>query len=225
MKTDNVTAAKKRADGSFELTITNPFEKTSSIKRYLAIRGGISWPTVHSPAYFCVVGQEYIDAPVWEKKPAGKRVLLAEYKSESLSLSAGFYGRIVDIAEQMLCLRFYVELPEDRSDCGYLSDFQNFARDKNSGVYLDAAYDTDNFQLGVSRIKGSIDSGALIVPEDSIVYQELRIFAKSDLDDLPEERFHAVNGLRHVVGSYFRRAPSNSPIRTTTRPAVNWRVA
>ena len=214
METLNVTSARQLNDKSIELTVTDPFDDKTSIKRYAAIRGGISWPTARAPAYFCLVAQETVDK--------GRRVLLAEYESESLSLS-GFYSRITDIADQMRCQDFYVEMPEDQLDCGYRNDFDDFATKRNSKVYLCDAYDVDNFLLGVSRIKEGLDNGGLFIPCDSIVFGQLKNLTRSDLENLPEETFYAINGLRHVIGSYFRYSPINRQHRKQP-PSGNWRV-
>jgi len=224
MKTDNITAASKHNDNSIELTITDPFDKAlEQKKRFSAIRGGISWPTTKGPAYFCIVGQEYLPSEVWEKKPSGPLVLLAEYASESFSLTK-FYRRITDIAEQFLCRDFYVIIPENRYESGYIHDFDVFAREIKSNVNLCNAYDADNFLIGVSRIRESIDSRTLTIPEDSIVHAQLSVITREDLENSPEEVFWGVNGLRHVIGSFRRFPPKNSEL-IKPLPARNWRVA
>ena len=110
----NVTSAKSYEDSSIELTTTDPFEKKlEHRKRYMTIRGGLSWPTTQAPAYFCVLGQEFRMANSWEQTiPVGQRVILAEYASENLSLTK-FYQRMIDIADQFLCSHFYVAIPDD----------------------------------------------------------------------------------------------------------------
>lgn len=199
MKQDNVTDARQMKDSSIELTIRDPFNGAAMVKRYAAIRGGLSWPTATGAAYFCIVGQEFVEP---------KRVMLAEYESDSLSMTS-FYGHICDIAEQMMCKEFYTDLPEKEQDCGFTSDFEKFAKKRNSKVSVQDAYDADNFILGISRIKGSIDTGELIVPDDSLVYSQLQGITQSDLENAPEAVFNAINGLRHVLASFCRYAPIN----------------
>jgi hypothetical protein len=227
MKTDNVTSARHRNDWSIELTITDPFARTTTKKRYVAIRGGISWPTPNAPAFVCIVGQEYVEPPVMppmreEKIPIGSRRLLEEYESKSLSLN-DFYEFITDRAEQLLCRSFYVKMPEERLKCGYLNDLEKFASERKSSVSLCEAYDADDFLLGLSRIKGSIDKGGLIVPKDSYVFSQLQRITKEDLNNSPEETFYSINAMSNVIGSYYRYAPS---VRhgNRRRPARNWRV-
>lgn len=207
MKTANVTSAEKKKDHSVLLTITDPRDFSSFTKRYADIRGGLTWPTSKGSAYFCVLGQEYIAPHILdEKAPAGPYVLLAEYEAKSLSLTK-FHSMITDIAEQFRCRDFYVDMPEARLACGYQSDFDKFASERHTRAWMERAYDADNFRLGISRIRGSIDSGNLIIPSDSILFEQLISAARSDLDDSPEEIFFAINALRHVIGSYYRNPP------------------
>ena len=207
MKTANITSADRKDDYTILLTSTDPFDGTTSAQKYVEIRGGVSWPTAKGSAYFCVVGQKYIVAPLFaERAPAGPRVLLAEYESKALSLTK-FYSRITDIAEQLMCSEFYVNMPEERFACGYQNDFDNFALERHSEVWLQHAYDADNFFLGVTRIKQSIDNGNLILPPDSIVFAQLESLTRPDLENSPEEIFFAINALRNVIGSYYRNPP------------------
>ncbi len=85
-------------------------------------------------------------------------------------------------------------------DCGFTSDLEDYSND----VFVEEAPDADNFILGISRIKSSIDEGRLIIPSDSLVTSELRSITKDDLADKQENAFPAINSLRHVLGSYIR---------------------
>lgn len=214
MKTENVINAKKNKDRSITLTISDPFTGQETKKRYLAIRGGLSWPSATAPAYCCIIGQECAEGDFncgygdeGREKEAGRKVLLAEYEDGSLCLDS-FFAKVLDVAEQMGCDDYYVELPEERYSCGYLSDFDNFRRARNSQVSLTAAYDADNFLLGISRINSGINNGSLVIPYDSIIHAQLQDITRPDLEDKPEERFHAINGVRHVISSFHRYAPS-----------------
>lgn len=206
MRTENITSRVQRDDRSVELTITDPFEGTTEVKRYAAVRGGICWPTTDAPAYCCILAQEYVVQQVFCDVPRpGTRILLAEHESEALNLT-NFYEKICDLGKMMMCQDWYCELPEDRWSSGYLSDFDDYCRRRKSHVTLLPAYDVDNLVLGVSRIKGNIDEGLLTLTEDSIVHAQLRSLTRDDLGS-PDSLF-AIHGLRHVVSSYFRDSPS-----------------
>jgi hypothetical protein len=230
MKTENVTAAKVLGDQTFELTSTDPLTGTETKKRYQDIRGGLSWPTTRAGAYLCIVGQEYVRPGNFihndeeDNTEGGKRILLAEHEDKTLSMDR-FYEKIIDLAEQMGCKEFYTELPEDRYSCGYLSDFDRITRGGKSRVLISAAYDADNFLLGASRIRSRLNTGELIIPDDSIIYAQLSDITRDDLEDMPEQRFHAINGMRHVVGSFCRYPPVvRSGRRVFNMDAPNWRA-
>lgn len=230
MKTDHVTAAKMFGDRTIELTSTDPMTGEETKKRYQDIRGGLSWPTTKAGAYLCIVGQEYIRPGNFivndeeDDTEGGRRILLAEHEDNTLSMDR-FYEKIIALAEQMGCGEFYTELPEDRYSCGYLSDFDRITRARKSQVFLTAAYDADNFLLGVSRIRSGLNTNDLIIPDDSIVYAQLSDITREDLEDLPEQRFHAINGMRHVVGSFCRYPPVvRSRSRTFNMGVPNWRA-
>ena len=219
----NVTAAKVNKDKSIVLTIADPFEGTDETQRYAAIRGGISWPTVTSPAYYCIVAMTDSGTHDDERRLVGDYDLLAEYESDSLGLS-NFYRKLSDAAEQYSCNDFYVDMPENRYECGYVADFEKFQRGRGSKMYALEAYDVDNFMLGISRIRQSVDEGKLSIPEQSVLYEQLQSITKDDLQDKPEEKFYGVNALRHVIGSYYREQPRLYKPRIKPRPPVNWRA-
>ena len=94
------------------------------------------------------------------------------------------------MAEQMGGDDYYVELPEERYSCGYLCDFDNFKKTRNSRVSLAAAYNAENFLLGISRINSGINNGSLVIPNDSIIHTQLQDITRPDLEEKPEKRFH-----------------------------------
>ena len=204
MNIENVTEAIKFGDGSIELVITDPLTLESTKKRYQAIRGGLSWPSLKAPAYFCLVSQEYVKPPIIEVEhpESGRRILIAEHEDNSLSLNS-FFSRLTDLAEKFGCVEFYADLPEDKTSSGYLSDFEEFTR--RSNVFVTGAYDANDFYLGISRIKGSILSKSLTIPQDSLAHEQLTEITRDDLEN--PDRFHAINALRHVIGSYYRCPP------------------
>ena len=223
MQTLNVTAAEILKDQAIELTISDPITgEEIARKRYLDIRGGISWPTPYAPAYFCIVGQEASQDENDQDGIEGKRVLLAEHEDSSLYLDK-FYDKLTVVADQFGCRKFYAAMPEDRQDCGYLNDITQYARKQKSRVTLHDAEDANDFLLGLNRIRPGIHKGSLILPDDSLVREQLSGITAQDLEDKPGERYNAINGLRHALGSFFRyplikRKPYRMP------PPANWRA-
>jgi len=218
MQVLNVTATKSLKDQTIELTVSDPpTGKEIAMKRYVDIRGGISWPTPYAQAYFCILGQE-----VGHEESEGKRVLLAEHEDSSSYLDK-FYERLIVVAAQMGCRKFYAAMPEDRQDCGYLNDFTQYARKQKSSVTLHDAEDADDFLLGLNRIRPGTHKGSLILPEDSLVREQLSSITAQDLEDKPGDKYNAINGLCHALGSFFRYpAVKRKPHRMS--PPPNWRA-
>ena len=81
------------------------------------------------------------------------------------------------------------------------------------------AYDADNFMVGMSRIKTGIDRGNLKITADSLAHSQLQSITRPDLADNPEQKFYALNGLRHVI-SGFHRNPPIIPVITPTGSSI-----
>ena len=204
MEAFNVISARKREDFSIVLKIEDPVTREPQEKYYSAIRMGLHWPTAESPACFVIIAQAY---PVSDTR--GRREVIAEYVSESIGMS-GFYRQIIHYAQELYCTRLYAVLPDDRYECGYLQDLEEYSWRKECFLSIDESL-VDNFFLSVSRIRDSIDSGNLVIPENSVVYEQLREFTREDLQDNPEERFHYVDALGHVLDGFYRHPPVNQP--------------
>ena len=215
MNTENNMTSQRLKDQTIEwmLTDTNTGKETGK-RLFLDIRGGISWPTPYAPAYFCIVGQE-----IGKGDEQGKRILLAEEEDKSLFIDT-FYAKLIDTAERMGCSKFYAALPEDRRDCGYLNDFYQVR--KRSNVMILEASDANDFLLGVNRIRPGIYKGELVLPANSLVHDQLSGLVAQDLEDKPEQRYHAINGLRHVLGTFFRHPPAKRK-EYRIPPPPNWR--
>lgn len=209
MKTWNITSAKKlKQIQAIELIITEPISGHEEKRKFQDIRGGISWPTAKAPGYFCIVGQEYVPPDYMGNKVVpGKKLLLTEFQSDGLNMQP-FYEKIMDRTNQMLCSCLYAELTAGKITCGYESDFEEHARLRGTFTCrIDDAYDADNFVLGLSRIKDNIHSKFLIIPEDSLIINELRGITQQDLEEQPAILFPAINGLRHALSSFYRDPP------------------
>ena len=203
------TLAEEKINGSIKLNIGSPLEGDTAIKRCAAIGGGISWPTHHkAPAYMCILGQSYYDSPAMnhpkgDNVQIGPRFLLVESESRDPSL-LGFWKMTVILANQSLCKTFYTEMPQDRLGAGYLKDFYRMAREEKANVHLCDAYDANNFMIGFSQIGEDIIKGTLLIPNDSIIYEQLQSITRHDLKNSPENSFYAINALSHIVSSFDR---------------------
>ena len=78
--------------------------------KYSAVRAGLSWPTPSSPAYFIVLGEEYImeDAEHYDdeshsNQPRGKLRLFSEHEFSGLSLVDFFTRLTVKLSGRLVC--------------------------------------------------------------------------------------------------------------------------
>ncbi|MFC1544980.1 hypothetical protein ACFL4X_02320 [Gemmatimonadota bacterium] len=172
------------------------------IFNYSSIKGGLSWPTAASPAYYCIWGEtflEHIDTRS-NNRSRGKLVLFAEKEFVAFSLKE-FFLKLTDDTSLYLCEDVYTDLNEEFS--GYEESFRNYA-DKvkiKSGSLQQAPY-SDNFLLGLSFIKDWHKSNSLDLPKDSILYRQLKKINVADLEDSPETKFYAINAFRYAIAAF-----------------------
>ena len=208
MQNYNVVKAKKAENGIITHILDMGDGKQKTV-RYYDVRAGLSWPTVTSPGYYCILGEEYYETDRYEgAKRKGNLTLLAEHEFPGISLDE-LFGKLTDDTSLVRCSRIFADMSDEYS--GYIDSFRTFVTGiKNSG-YPDQAPYADNFLLGVSRIRDWTKSGKLDIPEKTIIRSQLKGISKADLADSPETIFYAVNALRFVVGAFFKHRPINNP--------------
>lgn len=204
MEAFEIISARKRDNNSLVLTIKDRESEEHEDKCYAAIRMGIHWPTLTSPACFVIVAQDY---PVSGNQ--GRRELIAEYISDSIGMN-DFYRKIVHYADNVHCHTIYAVLPDDHDECGYLQDLEKFSRDFDCSLRFEKSFSGDDIRLSISRIKDSMDSGSLKIPENSMVFEQLTGITRDDLLDSPEERFYSIDALGHALDGFYRYPPSNN---------------
>jgi len=204
MEAFKIISSHRRDDFSIVLKIENPVSRELEDKYYSDIRMGLHWPTAASSACFVIIAQGY---PV--SGTQGRRELIAEYVSESIGMN-GFYRQIIHYAQELYCTRLYAILPENRSECGYLQDLEEYSWRKECSLSIDESL-VDNFFLSVSRIRDSMDNGNLVIPDNSVAYEQLNRIVREDLQDNPDERFHYIDALGHVLDGFYRHPPVNQP--------------
>ena len=78
------------------------------------IKGGISFPTLSSPGYYCLIGRRsYVDRNL--KAPL---ILLSEHEE---AIPDDLFKRLCEDARKYFCLNFYANVSE--ADYGYYNDF------------------------------------------------------------------------------------------------------
>ncbi len=200
----NVINARKTKRGISHDTITTDGEtRTSS---YSAVRGGLSWPMGTMPAYHCILGEEHIYFDRDDlRDQRGKLHLLSECEYPGLSIDQMF-DKLTDDCARLCCSTVYTLTEEKYTD--YLGAYQNFCHEKKIKIgRLEQAPFAENFQLGASLINDWLRTGSLILPEQSIVREQLKRISKQELADKPEDKFYAINGLRFAVAAFHKFKP------------------
>ena len=171
-----------------------------------AIRGGLSWPMGVIPGYHCILGEEYVYTNRDDKKvQRGKLHLLGEYEYLDTSIDMMF-AKLADDVVQLHCGTVYTHTNEEYQD--YLEAYRDFCYAKKVSLgRLDQAPFAENFQLGISLIKDWWRTGRLVLPEQSIVREQLKRIFKQELNDKPEDKFYAINGLRFAVAAFHKFKP------------------
>ncbi len=195
------------------------------IVKYSDVRAGLSWPQASAPAYYCMLGEEFLTEEEGIQKQKGGLRWFAEYEFPGLSLN-DFFAKLTDDCVQFGCHKIYTDMGENCRD--FVIEFGDYVREKSIRQGdLDPAPFVDNFFLGVSIIEDWTRTKRLELPQDTIVYEQLKRITKPDLEESPELIFYAVNALCFVVAAFHKYRPYHSPKR---RPRMDlgphgWMVA
>ena len=158
------------------------------------IRGAMVWPTLTSPAYFCIFAQQN-DLNVQGKLPL---VLLSEGED---TLPHKFFSELISQAKQFWCRQFYVDFQkENREVINLFNDICRYSR--VTFIELKRAVFGSNFSLGLGLARQWAADRALEIPDGSIMRSQLSAVSAEDLTQQNiEERFYALPGLFYIVGS------------------------
>jgi hypothetical protein len=158
------------------------------------IRGSMVWPTLTSPAYFCIFAQQN-DLNVHGKLPL---VLLSEGQD---TLPHKFFQEMIAKAKQYRCRQFYVDFQkENREVINLFNDICRYSR--VTFIALKRAPFGSNFSLGLGLTRQWAADGALEIPDGSIMRSQLSAISAEDLTQQGiEERFYALRTLFYIIGS------------------------
>jgi hypothetical protein len=190
-------------------------------KKFLAVRGGISWPVMDGPlpAYYCILGEEYVGITHFEgqEPQRGKLILLSENEAPDVLALDWLYAKISDDVVRFGCDTFYTVTKELRGEdySGYVETFQEFMVEKEVRVHLEEAPWADKPDLGMYHIDSWKKKGLLDLPEESLVCKQLEMVTADIVNQLPQ-RLPAVNALRFVACGFQKDRPNPG--------AKNWRA-
>ncbi len=153
---------------------------------YIRIYGGLAWPTLLAPAYFCIFAQER------EENPSGKRRLVQVHELEGKGSIDDFFREVRDTAES-----FDVEVIF--ADVENTSWFEKFT--SKHYFLLQKVTGAQDFDYGLEIIKVFSNAHALQTMADSVLRSQLASLRGSDLKEA-FERLNAINGLRYAVSGF-----------------------
>ncbi|MBC2710702.1 MAG: hypothetical protein HGJ94_06790 [Desulfosarcina sp.] len=184
-------------------------------RRYVAVYCGISWPSADSPAYYCLLGEEFCghkDGGIIR----GKVRLLAESESEGISLDS-FFARATDDICHFRCDSTFAAVDEKKY-IDFTTAYYDFCSDRqiHLGRMEQAPFEKE-FLVGVALIGDWHRSGRLEIPTDSIIHRQLKQIGMHDLGERPEERFFAINAFRFALGAFHKNKPNPGRRRRSRR--------
>jgi hypothetical protein len=169
------------------------------------IRGGMVWPTLNAPAYFCIFAQQ-TELNVKGRLPL---VLLAEGEN---TLPHTFFRDLIAKGKEYCCRHFYVDFTKENRELTVLfNDICRYNRVKY--IELIRAPYTKNFSFGLGLAQEWAADGALEVPDGTILRGQMSEISAEHLDASVEERFYAINALRYIIASV-ERSPWEPPVFT-----------
>ncbi len=199
-----IVKAKRDLVGSISITLKDDAGKEFE-KAFASLRSGICWPFRAMPGYFCVVGL-LSGAQVGAE---GSMMLVYEREYQTTN------DLMLDVLNRVRDLRI-AALATDRDNpnwIGFNADFDRKAREQYRDLALKHSPYATDFQYGVDVIRRWGRMKAISLPPQTIIMDQLRSMTPADLQsETPQNRFHAVNGLRYVAVLYDLQARRHVPL-------------
>ena len=177
---------------------------------YGAIRGGLSWPTEEANGYFIILGEKYAGGGTQfegHKPKRGEIVLLAEREIQSPFLNDTLKA-LTDECSLVGCHDVYAEFeekPELNMEDVLLA--RELLNKEAISISLNPAPFHREFKTGMDIIRLYLNDALLVLPESSLVSQQLGVLSQVDLMERPEVKFVAINGLRFAMGAFHKYGP------------------
>jgi hypothetical protein len=206
----------KRVSGSIIIEITSDDGQTKD-EYFRGVRCGLAWPTAASTGYFVLIGQ-------YDRRNVTGKFPLRFLRECAVETPGKLFQNLFDEMGAFHSWEIFSDLSE--KNLSYLAAFEQEMRGNRNlqDIRLDFAPFYQNFSHGVSLIKEWMESGALYIPRDTLVHEQLTTITAENSQSDPERTFFAINGLRYAVGAFEASLsfPSPSPISVKTLPRGAW---
>lgn len=160
----------------------------------LGVRCGLHWPMAGTPGLYILLGQ-LRKSDIMGINP------LRLLKEVEVQIPSELFEKLMDDLGNFNCQEIFTDTERFRD---YVLDFSKFKKQNrpNQRILLKRAPFFEDFSHGVFTIRGWIKKGTLIIPPNSLTYEQLKNISMKDLKNAPEERFHAIDALRFVIGAF-----------------------
>jgi hypothetical protein len=203
-----------RREGSF-CNFTREEDGVKTVHHCRDIRGGLTWPTLTAPGYFCILAQ-LTDLNVQGKLPL---VLLGEGENQ---LPHKFFSDLLFKAKEYRCRTFYADLARQTRELAQLfSSIVTYGR--ISYVELKRAPFANDFSVGLGLAREWSQDQALKIPEGSTMRSQLGAISSGHLTEQAlEQKFYALPALFYVVASVEKTPWQQEEFVAKKGPSRSW---
>jgi len=185
-RTDKILDHVEKVKGEFRQGKLIQYHYTNGeTELFSRIYGGIAWPTIQAPAYFCIFAQmtkenqfEKVELPI---------IQVFELEDTEGSVN-NFFNKVKEEAK-----RFMVHLTWGSAEKSYFDKF-----DSVHYLVLREPTGAQDFSYGLEVIKSWSKGAGIQTMEDSVLRSQLASLRESELKEAPE-KFNAINGMRHAI--------------------------
>ncbi len=149
------------------------------------VYGGIAWPTLQAPAYFCIFAQMVKENQYNEELLSLIQVFELEDTEGSVN---NFFKKVKEVAK-----RFMIHLMWGSAEKSYFDKF-----DSMHYSVLREPTGAQDFGYGIKIIESWNKNTGIQTMENSVLRSQLASLRESELKEAPE-KFNAINGMRYAI--------------------------
>ena len=158
-----------------------------------SVKGGISWPTPNSPAYYLIIGKYSFP----EQNLKKSLVLLTELEAE---LPEKLICDLYNDARNLRCREFFGEFEEATVE--YCKLFDRYMDRLNANFIELLPAEIIDWNAGILRIQKYGAEESLDIPQDSILRRQLGDIRGADRENSQRHVFYALDALRCCIGNF-----------------------
>jgi hypothetical protein len=198
------------------MSSSKPTAKLTRLSTFKSAGDSVGPPAIlRLSTFFCpkillavFLSEDFIGWPErGEKVQRGKLRLLSECLHSDISIDE-LFQKLSDDAVRLYAESIYTNV-DGEQNADFVTAFEQYRYDNNIRLgSLKQAPFAETFDIGASLVLSWLKSGRLDIPSDSIVFDQLKQFSIQDLSDRPNEKFYAINALRHCVSGFQKYGPT-----------------